>query len=330
MSKLYLHQIDDNLPRQMGDALQFIDWENIVKPGASVFIKPNLTWPEPVPGVTTSPRFVDALLGHLRERAGRIYVGESNGGTFAAEEGFEKHGLPEICQRHGAQLVNLSNKPATIINDVVSGRKIEIEASQFLLEEIDVFITMPVLKTHVVTRVTLGLKNQWGCIPTNMRLLYHHFLDWGIVALNRAYAPQIIILDGTYAMDRRGPLEGEAIPAGWFAVADNIVALDAVGCHLLGVEARSVRHIRFAEDEGLGTADLSKIQLNQPLPPPLIQSVIEPNLMDRIAIFLYKRKYLSKLVFDSPLTGLLYKGIGRTPPGTLLGYQPEDAYSASH
>jgi uncharacterized protein (DUF362 family) len=327
MSKLYIHQIDDDLQRRMGDALQFIDWEKIVKPGASVFIKPNLTWPDPLPGVTTDPRFVDALLGHLRHRAGRLYVGESNGGTFAAEEGFNKHGLPEVCRKHGAELVNLSKKPAAMIHDVINGRSIEIEVSKFLLDEVDVFITMPVLKTHVVTRVTLGLKNQWGCIPTNMRLLYHHILDWGIVALNRAYAPQIIVLDGTYAMDKRGPLEGEAVPAGWFAVSDDIVALDSVGCHLLGVEARSVRHIRFAEQEGLGTADLRQIQSNQPLPPPIIQSVIEPNLMDKIAIFLYKRKNFSKLVFDSPLTGLLYKVIGRTPPGTLLGYQPEDAYS---
>jgi uncharacterized protein (DUF362 family) len=331
MNKVFLEKIGDDLQAQLQKGLEFIEWEQIVFPGAAVFIKPNLTWPDPKPGVTTDPQFVDALLSILSQRAGKLYVGESNGGTFAAEEGFAKHGLPEICRRHGAQLINLSKKPSRMITDTVAGRHIEIEASQFLIDEVDVFITLPVLKTHVVTRVTLGMKNQWGCIPSNMRLLFHYILDWGIVALNRAYNPQITILDGTYAMDRRGPLEGDAIPAGWLAVANNVVAHDAVGCHLLGVEPRSVRHVRFAEMEGLGTADLNAIETNQPLPDPVIQSVIEPNMMDRIAIFLYRYKHLSKLVFDSPFTSLLYKVIGRTPPGTLLGYTPiEDAHSTSH
>lgn len=322
MAQIYLDRIDPNLAAQMDAALQFIGWQNIVRPGARVFIKPNLTWPDPKPGVTTSPAFLDALLAVLTSRTQRIYVGESDGGTFAAEEAFAKHGLPELVKRHGAQLVNLTKKPTQPLRDTVAGRDIEIEASRFLIEDVDVFITLPVLKTHVVTRVTLGMKNQWGCIPSPMRLLYHHFLDWGIVALNRAYRPQIALLDGTYAMDRRGPLEGDPIPAGWMAAADNVVALDALGCHLLGVDPRAVRHIALADREKLGSLDLAQAQLSQPLPDPVIQSVIEPNTMDRIAIFLYKRKLASKLVFDSPLTPVLYRIIKRTPPGNIQSYQP--------
>lgn len=326
MSRVYLERIGPDLDLQIRAGLEFLDWTNIVRPSSTVFVKPNLTWPDPRPGVTTSPSFVEALLATLSERAGRVIVGESDGGTFSAEEAFAKHNLPEICSRYDATLVNLTKKPAMMIKDSVSGHPLEIEASRFLLEDVDVFITMPVLKTHVVTRVTLGLKNQWGCIPNPMRLLYHHILDWGIVALNRAYAPKIVVLDGTYAMDRRGPLEGDPIPAGWLAVSNNVVAMDAVGCHLLGVEPRSVRHIHFAELEGLGPADLSQVQFNQPLPPPVINSFIEPSMMDRIAIFLYKHKYLSKIVFDSPLTKLLYKLIGRTPPGAIIRYHPKNAH----
>lgn len=322
MAKIYLDRIGDDLTAQMQDALAFIGWHDIVRPGASVFIKPNLTWPDPKPGVTTSPMFLDALLAVLATRTDRLYVGESDGGTFPAEEAFAKHGLPELVRRHGAQLVNLSKMPTRPLKDTIAGRGIEIEASRYLMDDIDVFITLPVLKTHVVTRVTLGMKNQWGCIPSPMRLLYHHFLDWGIVALNRAYRPQICILDGTYAMDRRGPLEGDAIPAGWMAATDNVVALDALGCHLLGVDPSSVRHIALADREGLGSLDLAQAQLNRPLPEPVIRSVIEPNLMDRIAIFLYKRKLLSRLVFASPLTPILYSIIRRTPPGNVGIYQP--------
>jgi uncharacterized protein (DUF362 family) len=322
MSSLYVHRIGDDLEGQLAEALEFVGWQDIVQPDAAVFVKPNLTWPQPRPGVTTSPRFLDAVLGMLTARSCRIYVGESNGGTFAAEEAFASHGLPEICDRHGARLVNLSREPSQMIEDTVAGRHIRIEASRFLLENVDVFVTLPVLKTHVVTKVTLGLKNQWGCIPSEMRLLYHYILDWGIVALNRAYHPQLCILDGTYAMDRRGPLEGDAIPVGWLAASDDVVALDAGGCHLLHIDPFDVRHLRMANSEGLGTADLAHVRLNRLLPSPAIHATVRPNLMDWIAIVLYRSRTLSKLVFDSPLTDVLYKVIGRTPPGVLAPSTP--------
>lgn len=328
MSSVFLAQMGDDLAGQMASALDFIRWTDLVGPRSTLFIKPNLTWPVPWPGVTTSARVLDALLSVLSTR-GRLVVGESDGGTFRAEEAFARHGLEQLCTRHGAELINLSRLPSVSLSDTVAGQRVELEVSRFLRDEVDLFVTVPVLKTHVVTRVTLGLKNQWGCIPDPMRLLYHHVLERGIVALNRALRPQICVLDGTYALDRRGPLEGDPIPAGWLAVSDNVVTLDAVGCHLLGVDPHSVSHIRYAELEGLGSAYLGWARLNRPLPPPAIEAVIQPNLMDWIAILLYRSRALSRLVFASALTPILYRIIRRTPPGvfrdpTVYAHSPGD------
>ena len=330
MSRLYLQQIGDRLQDQIREGLEFINWREIIFPDSIVFIKPNLTWPEIRPGVTTSKEFVEALLAVVCERTTHVHIGESNGGTFPAEAAFTAHGLPEICHRYNAELINLSKKPVVTVTDTIAGRSISIEASRFLIHDVDVFITLPVLKTHVVTRVSLGLKNQWGCIPSPMRLLYHHILDWGIAALNKAYRPQISILDGTYALDRHGPLKGDAIPTGWMALSDNVVALDAFGCHLLGVEASSVRHILFSAMAGMGTLDLDEIELNQPLPLSFIKSRIEPDIFDLISIYLYRSRLLSKLAFDSPFTKIIYKIINRTPPGMINTTLQQDAHTSSH
>ncbi|MGA9347870.1 MAG: DUF362 domain-containing protein [Anaerolineae bacterium] len=329
MSSAYLTEMDGDLAEQLDSALDFINWTDFVGPESTVFVKPNLTWPVPHPGVTTSAELLDALLSILSGRCGRVILGESDGGTFRAEEAFANHGLDDLCMRRGVELVNLSRLPSVVLNDTVAGRRVQIEVSAFLLEKVDFFVTVPVLKTHVVTRVSLGLKNQWGCIPTPMRLLYHHILDWGIVALNKAIGPRICILDGTYALDRRGPLEGDPVPVGWLVVSDNVVVLDTIGSHLLDVAPRSVRHVYFAEREGLGTADLQQVRLNRELPPPAIHSVIQPNLMDLIAIFLYRSRTLSKLVFDSPLTPVLYQVIRRTPPG-VFGNDTVYAHSSGY
>ena len=69
MSKAYISPISDNLERQLYDALEFIGWQDIIQPDSSVFIKPNLTWPDPRPGVTTSLPFIEALLAVLTRRA---------------------------------------------------------------------------------------------------------------------------------------------------------------------------------------------------------------------------------------------------------------------
>lgn len=54
MAHIYLDRTSDDLTAQMDTALQFIGWQNIVRPDSTMLIKPNLTWPDPKPGVTTS------------------------------------------------------------------------------------------------------------------------------------------------------------------------------------------------------------------------------------------------------------------------------------
>ena len=328
MANIYFSKIQNHLTDHLINGLEFIHWREIIEPGANVFIKPNFTWPEPRPGATTSLQFIDAVLPILKSLAGKVIVGESNGGTFYADEAAHRLGAMEILKKHNVTFVNLSNQPAKNIQDVVAGKEISIQVSEYLLEQVDVFITMPVLKTHVVTGVTLGLKNQWGCIPSPKRLLFHPILDYGITALNRAYRPRIAILDGTYAMDRRGPLEGDPIPADVMAISDDVVALDAMGTHLLGLPVQRIKHIQMAAYEKLGSIDLKSARINQPLPEPVIKATIRPNLMDWIAIILYRNFLLSKLAFDSPLTPFMYKMMKRIPPGTMPS-SPSHVYESS-
>ena len=322
MANIYFARIQNHLTDHLINGLEFIHWREIIEPGANVFIKPNFTWPDPRPGVTTSPQFIDAIIPILNSIAGKVVVGKSNGGTFDADEAAHRLGVMEILRKHNVKFVNLSNQPAKNIQDVVAGKKISIQVSQYLLEQVDVFITMPVLKTHVVTGVTLGLKNQWGCIPSPKRLMFHPIMNYGITVLNRAYQPRIAILDGTYALDRRGPLEGDPIPTDVLAISDDVVALDAMGTHLLGLPVQRIRHIQMAAYEKLGNIDLKSARINQPLPEPVIKATIRPNLMDWIAIIIYRDFLLSKLAFNSPFTPFMYRLMNRIPPGTMRSAPP--------
>jgi len=61
---------------------------------------------------------------------------------------------------------------------------VTVESPVFLLDEVDVFVILPVPKVHVMTRVSLGFKNQWGCQPGAMRLRDHPASAKKILAIN--------------------------------------------------------------------------------------------------------------------------------------------------
>lgn len=61
-----------------------------------VFVKPNFTWPRFRPGVVTSPQFLNALLPLLKERAGKVLLGESDLPIFNTSRAFKELGIERI------------------------------------------------------------------------------------------------------------------------------------------------------------------------------------------------------------------------------------------
>jgi uncharacterized protein (DUF362 family) len=149
LSRVFITKVSSgNINSRLSDAFDWIEWEKIVKNGDKIFIKPNLTLPSYHQGITTNPLVLDALVRKLRERTNQIYIGESNGGLecFSADTAFLGHGLDKLKTNFGVKLVNLSNLPFRKIDFGIDEKKIKIEIPNLLLDEIDVFINVPVLK----------------------------------------------------------------------------------------------------------------------------------------------------------------------------------------
>ena len=280
-------------------------------------VKPNFVWPDLLPGVTTSPLFIDSLLPILKNRCDRVILGESNGSKFNVEKAFESHGMYEICKSHGVELCNFSKMPSRFVKTQVGGRDVKIELPNIMMDETDSFITVPTLKTHNFTRVSISLKNQWGCIPDSMRLLYHPMLDRGIVAINKILKPKISLIDATYGLDGNGPIFGDPVRLDTLVVSDNIVAADAVGSRFMGFSPDKVKHIRLAEKEGLGATFESAIAMNGVMPQPL-NFKVKLNLIDIAGNLINYSSTVNNLVYDSQLTPLIYKVLGRETPKRII------------
>lgn len=310
--RVYVDEIRGELKSTILAGLEFIEWDKYVNNKSRVFVKPNFTFPNYTEGVTTNTHLLRSLLEILKSKTDTVILGESDGGnnSFTAEEAFQGHNMYQICEETGTELVSLSKLPAETIEDWVLDKKVSVQLPRLLLEDIDCFITIPVLKVHVMTTVTLGLKNSWGCVPDSMRCLQHQNLDYKLALIARLLKPKITVIDGTYALDRHGPMYGEAINTDLILVADNIVASDALGARIMGFTPEQVKHIALAQKAGLGVTDIAELEINQRWQQFQRQFYIEKTFIDRVSTLLFHSDALAKLVMRSPLTPVIYKVAG--------------------
>ena len=297
-----------NLQKNIADSLVFVKWKNDIKNDSVVFIKPNFTFPSYREGITTSPLVLKHLLEIITNRAKRVIVGESDGGnrSFSAQDAFKGHNMYEICKDVGVELVNLSELPSMNVEKKINGTLVRVEVPKILVEEVDCLISVPVLKVHVMTKVTLSMKNLWGCYPDAMRCLHHKNLSRKLTLLTKVLNPKLTIIDGIYGLDGHGPMFGTFKKLDLLLASNNIVVADSLGSNVMGISPRTVSHIKIAEKEGLGTTILDNVILNQDWQQFSNKFQINKTFTDYLSVFLFNSELLAKFVMDSPMTPFIY------------------------
>ena len=303
----------DSIEKDLKEALDAVGWHERIRSDSKVFVKPNLTLPYFKAGVTTHGHVTEALLGILKDRASEVYVGESDGGyeSFTADYSLRNHDIPGICERTGAEMLDLSKQERVVLQGVVNGKKISVKLPRPLLG-MDETVSVPVLKTHVVVGVTLSLKNMWGCNPDTLRILDHTRLSERLALIARVLRLGLVVVDGIYGMDRRGPIEGDAVDVGVILAGNNPVATDAVATRLMGLDAGKIGHIRVASAEGLGPHRSGEIEVLGDLSRFQQHFCVRPTLVDSLSALTFRSGLLTKMVFDSPFTPPIYAVLGRT------------------
>ena len=297
-----------NLKENLYESLEFVKWREYIKKDSIVFLKPNFTFPYYKEGITTSPKLLKNLLEILKDRAENVILGESNGGnhSFKAEDAFMGHNMYEICKETGVELVNLSKLPSRMVKGDIQGKNVKVKLPQLLMEDIDCFMSVPVLKVHVMTSVTLSMKNLWGCYPDTMRCLHHKNLSSKLALITKVLNPKVVVMDGIYALDGHGPMYGEAKKRDLLLSSNNPVSIDAVCAAIMGIPIKKAEHIIMAEKEGLGTTNLANIKFNDDWKKFAMQFSVNKTLIDNLSTLLFKSEIMAKLVMDSPITPLVY------------------------
>jgi len=236
------------------------EYETAIPQGAKVAVKVNLSTPfaENADGSNTDPRLLDAVCKVLKERTDNIIVGESNGMRYDTLEAFKVTGYIEVLKKYGLEPTNFSEDEwVDTGHKLINGWGL----SKKLLDA-DVFITLPVLKTHATTVFTGSLKNQFGCYPQHNRILLHPKLDDVLVLINQILKPRFCIMDGIVAMEGRGPINGEPRELDLILGSDDPVALDSTAMRLVGLDPYTSGHIKKAAKAGVGEIVAERIDID--------------------------------------------------------------------
>src|SRR5206468_2391203 len=143
-----------------------------------------------------------------------------------------------------------------------------------VLTKPDVFINLPVVKTHRFAHYSCSLKNLVGITHPRYRPSVSFLAgDWQerIAELNLAVHPHLSIADGTTIMIAGGPTSGTPARTDLLLLSGDRVALDAVGVALIrtfgawpkvaGMTVWKQRQIRKAIELGLGASGPHQVEL---------------------------------------------------------------------
>lgn len=152
-------------------------------------------------------------------------------------------------------------------------------------------INLAVLKTHGGTVVTLGLKNwgigippgryygsnkagsRWagadGTLPMHNRVPREQIMgqEAGVskvlVDVCLARPPTLNVIDGYTVVDseKLGSRSYRVRDANLVVAGYDVVAVDAVGARIMGIDPEKVVHIKYAQEVGLGTLNPAEIQV---------------------------------------------------------------------
>lgn len=238
--------------------------EDIVKPGNLVLIKPNLV---AVPagrltGAITRWEVCKAIADLVKERGARPVIAESSAVGVDTEKVIEA-GEYDKLRETGYEVVDLKKSPGAKIK-VPDDHVVFSELGSFeLVRKADAIISVPVLKTHDQTEVTLSMKNLKGLLDESTKRAFHQKgLLEGVVDLVITLRPKLMtVVDATIGQEGLGPIFGVPVPMGLILASKDLVAADAVGSRIMGYDPKEVMITVRAAARGIGEMDLDKIQV---------------------------------------------------------------------
>lgn len=208
-------------------------------------------------GLCTNPDVVAGLIRFFKERgAERITVGDSSIVGVDSIEALTEAGIMEVCRRMNVHCVDL-NSFDPVEKKIKNGSMVDSILFTSALFDNDIVVTVPVMKTHMYTGATLGIKNMKGCMYKREKTKLHRLskplpenplgraLDYGLLDLTTVCYADYSVVDGTVCMEGFGPSGGTPVELDVVLASSEPAAADLVALRLMGIPLEDVGHLNI-------------------------------------------------------------------------------------
>jgi uncharacterized protein (DUF362 family) len=281
----------DNIEAAVEEAIDLLGGiENVTRDKERIMLKPNLMSNDS--RATTKPQVIRALVKLMKNAGKQVSIGEGSaaaGGfnvrgsevyrtkdpeTLKAMQQFifDELGYTELARSLDVPLINLhlGDMVDVKVPDGFAYQSITLHRS---LTEIDLLCSVPMMKTHTLATVTLGMKNLIGLYPgmiySTVRAGVHdHAADAGspgiafeTIDVVRANKLGLVVVDGSMAMEGNGPGEGTLVPMDVIIAGTNPLATDMVAASVMGFEPDEIPTFAWANKAGMQPQSLDEIEV---------------------------------------------------------------------
>lgn len=248
-----------------------------------VVLKPNMVSTE-VPACATHVDTLEGILEFLKSirKLDNVIIAES-AGNAPAFEGFSNYGYFSLTNKYPVKMVDLDTEGSEVLYvfDEKDFRPHPVRFSNIILSPDSYVISVARMKTHNLAVATLSLKNIIFGSPVKdigFRLdpksktgtksdkpVVHgsgsRGINYNLYSLASRVHPHLALIDGFEGMEGNGPRLGTPVDHRVCVVSTNWFAADRVAVELMGIDFGKVGYLNYCAQTGLGTADLSKIEI---------------------------------------------------------------------
>lgn len=219
----------------------------------SILLKPNLVEPcRDAPQITTHSAVVRAAVEVFRSwDASEVIVAEGPGHCRDIDYVLEESCFDRMLAETRVEFVDLNHDDVDLAKNRLGLTRLDRLYLPSTLRRVDRVVSLPKLKTHHWTGVTLSLKNLFGIMPGRIygwpkNVFHREGIGRSILDVAATVAPDLTIIDGIVGMEGDGPIMGSPKKLGALIVGTDLVAADATATRLMGFDPVRVEYLREA------------------------------------------------------------------------------------
>ncbi len=232
-----------------------------IKKGQKVVVKPNIGWDvSPERAGNTNPQLVARIVQHCLDAGAKdVYVFDHTCDKWT--RCYSTSGIERAVTEAGGKIAPGDTESYYQAVKVPAGKQLTDAKVHELILESDVFINVPVLKSHGGSRLTMAMKNHMG-IVWDRKYWHRTDLHQCIADFATYRKPDLNILDAYAVMKENGPRGvsvDDVVTMKALLISTDQVTLDAAGAKLFGMDPKDVPYIQLAADNKAGRIDLDAL-----------------------------------------------------------------------